>query len=97
MYLKCSDIDFNIINKLLGHFSESVFHLNSTRAFPPREFEVGIGIPLAISPDGTGTAETIWNLSEMKSESYLDINDWLISICGREIDTEYPPISIKKW
>lgn len=95
LYLKCSDIDFNIINKLLGHFSESVFHLNSTRAFPPREFEVGIGIPLAISPDGTGTAETIWNLSEMKSESYLDINDWLISICGREIDTEYPPISIK--
>jgi predicted ATPase len=69
--------------------------LNSTRAFPPREFEIGVGIPLGISPDGIGTAESIWYLSEANSPTFTDINDWLESISGRVISTDGAPISIK--
>ncbi|MDX2367978.1 MAG: AAA family ATPase [Colwellia sp.] len=93
--LNCKEIDFSSINNLLDTFSSSVFHLNSTRAFPPREFEIGVGIPLEISPDGIGTAESIWYLSETNSPSFTDINEWLESISGRIIDTNNAPISIK--
>lgn len=91
----CDDIDFSSINRSLDNFSNSVFHLNSTRAFPPREFEIGIGIPLQILADGSGTAETIWYLSENNSPSFTDINNWLELISGRVIDTNTQPISIK--
>ena len=90
-----SEIDFSSLNKSLDLFSSSVFHLNSTRAFPPREFEIGVGIPLSISPNGIGTAETIWHLSETNSPSFNDINNWLESISGRVINTDSAPISIK--
>jgi predicted ATPase len=93
--LSCKEIDFSSINHSLNVFSDSVFHLNSTRAFPPREFEIGVGIPLGISPDGIGTAESIWYLSEANSPSFTDINDWLESISGRVISTDGAPISIK--
>lgn len=93
--LNCEKIDFSSINQSLDTFSNSVFHLNSTRAFPPREFEIGVGIPLQISPDGIGTAETIWYLSEARSPSFTDLNKWLESISGRVITTDNAPISIK--
>jgi predicted ATPase len=93
--LNCEEIDFSSINRSLDTFSSSVFHLNSTRAYPPREFEIGVGIPLEISPDGIGTAESIWYLSETKSPSFTDINKWLESISGRVITTDGAAISIK--
>jgi predicted ATPase len=93
--LNCKEIDFSSINNLLDSFSNSVFHLNSTRVFPPREFEIGVGIPLGILPDGIGTAESIWYLSEVNSPSFTDINDWLELISGRVINTDGAPISIK--
>jgi predicted ATPase len=93
--LSCKDIDFSSINQSLNAFSNSVFHLNSTRAFPPREFEIGVGVPLGILPDGIGTAESIWYLSEVNSPSFTDINDWLELISGRVINTDGAPISIK--
>jgi AAA15 family ATPase/GTPase len=92
--LNCKEIDFSSINNLLDSFSNSVFHLNSTRVFPPREFEIGVGIPLKILPNGIGTAESIWYLSETDSPSFKDINEWLKLISGRVINTNNSPISI---
>ncbi|TCI04091.1 DUF3696 domain-containing protein [Corallincola luteus] len=93
MRLVSDKYDFSPINELLDSFSESVFHLNSTRAFPPREFSVGIGVPLEISPDGSGTAELIWHLASIDSPSFKDINDWLEQISGRVISVDGPSLS----
>lgn len=92
--LDCNEIYFGHINEHLEMFSNSVYQLNSTRAYPPREFEIGVGVPLKISPDGSGTAESIWYLSEADSPSFKDINEWLKSISGRVINTNSAPISI---
>jgi predicted ATPase len=93
--LHCKEIDFSHLNQLLDFFSSSVFHLNSTRVFPAREFEIGIGVPVKILSDGKGTAETIWYLSNFDSPSFDAINDWLGSISGRIIDASSSPISIR--
>ncbi|CAH0531128.1 hypothetical protein CTH30272_03436 [Allocatenococcus thiocycli] len=45
--LDCEKVDFSHINQLIEAFSKSVYYLSSTRKYPPREFEIGIGVPLS--------------------------------------------------
>lgn len=74
------------IDNKLKHFSRSVFWLNSIRTQPPREFAVNPSVPAGIKYDGSGTAETIWKMSRVKSPALEDINEWLVETCGRAID-----------
>lgn len=75
------------INSKLKDFSRSVFWLNSIRTQPPREFAVNSSVPAGIRYDGSGTAETIWKMSQAKKSAALeDINEWLVETCGRAID-----------
>ncbi|WP_324741247.1 AAA family ATPase [Pseudomonas veronii] len=75
------------VDTKLKNFSKSVFWLNSVRTQPPREFAVNSSVPAGIKYDGSGTAETIWKLSQAKKSPALeDINEWLVETCGRAID-----------
>lgn len=87
----CRENDRSIIHpsvdQKIKRFSRSVYWLNSIRTQPPREFSVNSSIPAGIKYDGSGTAETIWKLSQTKNSPTLEIiNEWLIDTCGRAID-----------
>lgn len=73
-------------NNLITNFSKSVHWISSTRIHPPRKFEIGIGIPLQIEPNGNGVGPLIWHLAENKSPSIDDINEWLLNTCDRALD-----------
>ncbi len=88
--LRSDDSENPIVHKSLDRklkeFSRSVFWLNSIRTQPPREFAVNSSILAGIKYDGSGTAETIWKMSRVKSPALDDINEWLVETCGRAID-----------
>jgi hypothetical protein len=72
-------------NELISQFSNSVHWVSSTRIPPQRFFEVGVGVPLKIMPNGAGVGPAIWHLNEQNSNSIEDINGWLRATCQREI------------
>ncbi|RXJ70781.1 hypothetical protein CS022_22405 [Veronia nyctiphanis] len=78
--------NFKTLNEKLDNLSDSVFWISPTRKQPPRQFEIGLGIPLKIEHDGSGVAEIIWSLAENNSLSFNDINSWLSKACGRVIN-----------
>ncbi|AEF53223.1 AAA family ATPase [Marinomonas posidonica] len=78
--------EFLGLDKLISNFSNSLHWVSSVRAFPPRYFNIGLGVPLYLSPDGQGIGPILWNLAENKSKSINRINMWLNSVCGRELD-----------
>lgn len=89
--IRSNDSEKSIVHKSidskLKKFSRSVFWLNSIRTQPPREFAVNSSVAAGIRYDGSGTAETIWKMSQAKRSVALeDINEWLIETCGRAID-----------
>lgn len=74
------------IHSKLEKLSTSIFWLNAIRSQPPREFVIDASTPKGIKYDGTGTAETIWNLAKTKSPAFDAINSWLDETCGRVIE-----------
>ncbi|EOK5944137.1 AAA family ATPase [Vibrio vulnificus] len=69
-------------NELITSLSNSVHWISSIRNHPPRKFEIGIGVPLELKPNGDGIGPLIWHLAETQSESIHDINQWLKNSCG---------------
>ncbi|EOA6549853.1 ATP-binding protein [Vibrio vulnificus] len=80
------------VNNLLDEFSRSVHWISPTRKQPPREFDIGLGSKLKVHHDGEGVAEMLWYLSESKSQSFVEINDWLKASCGRVLYTDYSTV-----
>lgn len=76
---------FPNISKKITALSNSVYWLNAVRVYPPREFSIDPSVRSGIRFDGAGTAETIWNLANNKSDAFLWINEWLAETCGRVI------------
>ncbi|PMO85937.1 hypothetical protein BCT01_02585 [Vibrio tasmaniensis] len=91
--------DNNSYNQLIKNFSNSVHWVSSTRVHPPRKFEIGIGVPLEIQPNGEGVGPMLWYLAENKSPSIEDINAWLLKTCNRKLDftDDFGSISGKKF
>ena len=73
-------------NELIDSFSNSIHWISSVRNHPPRKFEVGIGIPINLMPNGDGIGPLIWYLNETQSDSIYDINQWLEKTCNRKFD-----------
>jgi predicted ATPase len=77
---------FDPLHARMHHFAQSVYWLNSIRVHPPREFAIGAGVEIGVKFDGRNTAETLWHLGEHQTQSFQEINEWLIEACGRKID-----------
>ncbi|ENK3112165.1 ATP-binding protein [Vibrio alginolyticus] len=73
------------LNHHLDTFSKSVHWISSTRIPPEREFDIGVGVPLQIKPNGAGVGPMIWHLNDIESPSIPQINNWLSKTCNREI------------
>ncbi|MGR5558959.1 AAA family ATPase [Vibrio fortis] len=73
--------------KIVDNFSNSIHWVSSTRVHPPRKFEVGIGVPLEVLPNGDGVGPMLWYLSDIDSPSLKDINSWLLKTCNRKLDS----------
>lgn len=69
----------------LNEMSKSVFWISSLRAVPPREFDIGVGINVGISPNGEGVGETLWYLNQKHPDVLEFINLWLVRLTGRRL------------
>lgn len=81
------------IKSLINEMSKSVFWLSSLRTTPPRNFEIGVGIPIGIEHDGGGIGETLWYLNNKHSASFKLINDALFEVTGRRLSINHQSMS----
>lgn len=81
------------IRNLVNEMSKSVFWLSSLRTTPPRNFDIGVGIPIGIEHDGSGVGETLWYLQNKHPKSFLQINEALFEVTGRRLAINHQSIS----
>jgi len=86
----CSSDSVDITPQLDGlrNLNKTVRWLSSIRSHPSRMFEIGAGIPIGIGSKGQRTAETLWHLAKIQSNSFTFVNKWLAQVSGRKIVTE---------
>jgi predicted ATPase len=55
------------------------------RTPPPRDFEIGLGVPIGINYKGEGIGQTLWYIYKNNTGAYNDINLWLKKTTNREL------------
>jgi predicted ATPase len=77
--------EYNNLSNLIKVASSSIHWVSSMRSPPPRDFQIGLGIPVGINYKGEGLGETLWHIFEHNRDAYNDVNNWLRDTTNRQL------------